>query len=211
MFHVKHRIGRLVPGDEAALETFLRTRPDSSMFLRSNVRSAGLVDRGEPYQGTYVASFEHDSIIGVVAHCWNGMLLVQAPGSAGLLVQRAVEESGRAILGLSGPGDQVSEAKVALGLAKAATMTDSRDHLFAVDLGALQVPDALGNSSVIVRRPDGAELPRLAEWSIAFHREALGFVDGPELHRNCTDQIDRLQEEGAQFVLVVDGVPVAYA
>src|SRR5207302_836575 len=49
------------------------------MFLRSNARAAGLVDRGEPLQATYVAALEAGAVVGVVAHCWNGMVLVQAP------------------------------------------------------------------------------------------------------------------------------------
>ncbi|WP_437959361.1 hypothetical protein WME76_06700 [Sorangium sp. So ce119] len=34
----------LVPGDEAALEAFLVQHAESSMFLRSNLRAAGLVE-----------------------------------------------------------------------------------------------------------------------------------------------------------------------
>src|SRR6266550_798284 len=49
------------------------------MFLRSNARSAGLTDRGQPMQATYVAALEGGRIAGVAAHCWNGMVLVQAP------------------------------------------------------------------------------------------------------------------------------------
>jgi len=42
----------LQPGDEAALDAFLARHAESSMFLRSNARAAGLVDRGEPLQAT---------------------------------------------------------------------------------------------------------------------------------------------------------------
>jgi len=69
----------LRPGDEAALDTFLARHADTSMFLRSNARSAGLTDRGQPMQATYVAALEGGRIAGVAAHCWNGMVLVQAP------------------------------------------------------------------------------------------------------------------------------------
>ena len=48
----------LRPGDEAALEAFLVAHADSSMFLRSNARAAGLVDGGQPLQATYVAALE---------------------------------------------------------------------------------------------------------------------------------------------------------
>ncbi|XXX79014.1 hypothetical protein WMF30_09585 [Sorangium sp. So ce134] len=57
----------LAPGDEAALEAFLVQHADSSMFLRSNVRAAGLADLGRPYEATYVAAFEQDRIAAYVS------------------------------------------------------------------------------------------------------------------------------------------------
>jgi hypothetical protein len=41
MFHVKHRARRLAASDEAALGGFREQHPDSSMFLRSNLRRSG--------------------------------------------------------------------------------------------------------------------------------------------------------------------------
>jgi hypothetical protein len=75
MFHVKHLVRQLIAGDETALGGFLEQHPDSSMFLRSNLRRVGLVDRGEPYHGTCVAAFEDDAIVGAVAYFWNGMVV----------------------------------------------------------------------------------------------------------------------------------------
>ncbi len=46
------KIRILQPGDEAALEAFLRPRIDSSIFLMSNLRRADLEDRGEHFEGT---------------------------------------------------------------------------------------------------------------------------------------------------------------
>src|SRR6266545_4632910 len=96
---------RLGPGDEAALERFLREHADSSMFLRSNARKAGLVDRGEPLQGTYVAACDDaGAIVAVAAHAWNGIVIVQ--GRVDLVcdvAREAVAASRRAVNGLSGP------------------------------------------------------------------------------------------------------------
>jgi len=103
------------------LDAFLARHADSSMFLRSNARAAGLVDRGEPGQGTYVAAFEHGVIVGVAAHCWNGMVLVQAPGHVATLAREAVRRSGRTVAGFSGPWDQVVAARHALGLSEGTT------------------------------------------------------------------------------------------
>jgi uncharacterized protein len=208
---VKHRIRQLVEGEEAALDAFLSAHTESSMFLRSNLRRVGFVDRGEPYQATYVAGFDHDAIIGVAGHCWNGMLLVQAPELVESLAPAVVAASGRQVFGLSGPGDQVTRARRALGLERAATTEDSIDDLFWLELGAMKIPAALAEGRVTVRRPGAGEIDLVADWSTSFHREALGFIDGPELRRNCGDLVRRLQEEGAQFVLDLAGAPVAYA
>ena len=69
----------LTPSDESRLEAFLAGHRDTSMFLRANARRTGLADRGEMYQATYAAAFRDGHIIGVAGHCWNGMVLVQAP------------------------------------------------------------------------------------------------------------------------------------
>ncbi len=53
---VTHRV--LGVSDEPLLQEFLRGYRDSSMFLRSNLREAGIVDKGKPYQGTYVGAFD---------------------------------------------------------------------------------------------------------------------------------------------------------
>ncbi len=211
VFHVKHSVRQLADGDEAAVESFLGEHAASSMFLRSNLRRVGFVDRGEPYQGAYFGAFDGAAITGVAGHFWNGMILVQAPGAVERLAAETVAASGRRILGISGQADQVTRTRRALGLEETATATESNDDLFSLDLSALRIPAALGGGDIEIRRPDDQELGLLADWSAAFHREALGFADGAELRRNCRDQIARLQLERAQFVLVVSGEPVAYA
>ncbi len=211
MFHVKQEIRRLVEDEEAALDAFLSAHTDSSMFLRSNLRRVGFVDRGEPYQAIYVAAFDRGTIIGVAGHCWNGMLLVQAPQLVESLAPAVVAASKRPVLGLSGPGGQVARARQALGLEAASTLEASIDDLFALDLDVMKIPVGLSERRVTVRHPRTAEIDLMADWSAAFHREALGFADGPELRRNCADQVGRLQAEQAQFVLDLEGAPVAYA
>ena len=87
------QIHLLRPGDEDALEAFLLPRVDSSMFLIGNMRSSGLLDRGQPYAGTYAAAFENDRIVGVVARYWNGNLIFQAPVHLNALWQAAAQAS----------------------------------------------------------------------------------------------------------------------
>jgi GNAT superfamily N-acetyltransferase len=59
----------LRPGDESRLDAFLSAHRDSSMFLRGNMRSAGLEYHGQYAQAIYAAAFRDEQVIGVVAHC----------------------------------------------------------------------------------------------------------------------------------------------
>src|SRR4051812_685491 len=97
-YHRRVNLRVLGPGDETKLDDFLRRHADSSMFLRSNARAAGLVDEGKPLQGTYAALFDGDAIVAVAAHAWNGFVMVQAP-AVGLaeVVRFAVGSSQRAV------------------------------------------------------------------------------------------------------------------
>ena len=201
----------LRPGDEAALDAFLAAHADTSMFLRGNARSTGLVDHGGPMEATYAASIEGGSITGVAAHCWNGMVLVQAPRHAPDVARAAVQHSGRPVTGFSGPWSQVVAARAALGLAGAPAVKDSRDELYALDLHRLVVPALLASGAVRCRHPQSDELELLAEWRARFSVEALGATDGAELRRASHADVRLQHERGADWVLVDGKTPVAYS
>ncbi len=203
----------LRPGDEAALDTFLARHADTSMFLRSNARSAGLTDRGQPMQATYVAALDGERIAGVAAHCWNGMVLVQAPegAHAKAVAREAVRRSGRTVTGFSGPWDQVVAAREALGLGAAPTAKDSRDELYVLDLARLVVPPALASGELRCRHPTETELERLVDWRVRFAVEALGATEGPDLHQASTDDVRLQHERGTDWLLLAGAAPVSYA
>src|SRR5256885_2746818 len=186
------------------------------MFLRSNARAAGLVDGGEPLQATYVAAIREgggggEAIAGVAAHCWNGMVLVQAPDQVAALAHDAVRRSRRAVTGFSGPWTQVVTARAALGLAAARAVQDSRDDLYALDLDRLVVPKPLASGEVRCRRPEPEELELLVQWRASFSVESLGATDGPDLRRASQADVQLQHERRADWVLVHDGTLVAYS
>src|SRR5207248_9277935 len=102
-------------------------------------------DRGEALHGAFVGALEDGGMVGVVAHCWNGMVLVQAPAHSAVLAREAVRRSGRAVTGFSGPWAQVVAARDALRLAAATAVQDSRDELYALDLDRLVLPAPLAS------------------------------------------------------------------
>lgn len=203
-------IRSLVNDDAPALEAFLARHADSSMFLRSNARAAGLEYHAEPLQADYVAAFRDDRITDVAAHCWNGMVLVQAPHDAAAVALAVVQRSRRPVTGLSGPADQVAAAKVALGLTGRPTKHGA-EKLFTLDLATLIVPDPLARGDWITRPPEPTELQLVTDWRVAFAREALGRADDPGLRAECRTEVELLHRRRHDWVLVVGSRPVAYS
>lgn len=201
----------LAPGDEAALERFLLRHSDSSLFLRSNSRAAGLVDRGEPLQATYAAAWQGDEIVAVAAHCWNDNLLLQAPVDAAAVTRAAVSRSGRPVQGLLGPWEQIVQARDALGLAAADATKSSREDLFALRLADLRVPRSLAQGSVHCRRTAPGDLELLSDWRVAFVQEALREPDHPQLRANARAEMEHWHGEGRSWVLEAAGELVSYS
>jgi GNAT superfamily N-acetyltransferase len=203
----------LSSSDAAALEEFLTPHAASSMFLRANSRAAGLVDRGAPLQGTYVAALEAGRIVAVAAHFWNGMLVLQAPEPRALepVARAAVSRSRRELCGLAGPWRQVEAARLALGLSGRSTALDSREELYELDLSKLEVPPDLASGRLECRPPRAVELDLVVTWRASYSMEALGVPAGRQLEATSRSEIERLQTEGSQWILLDRGVPVSYS
>lgn len=196
----------LVPGDEAPLETFLAQHAASSMFLRSNVRRAGLVDRGERYHGTYVARFEGDAIVAALAHAWNGMLLLQAPVELGPLLALATRLSGREVRGFAGPWAQVSAAQSALPLPRRPAL-ESREDLFSLALADLRAPP----ESALVRRARESDLDVVSAFRHDYMVEALHARPGADLRQAARGEMARAIADRTAFVLERDGAVLSFS
>jgi GNAT superfamily N-acetyltransferase len=199
--------------DAPAFETFLAPRADSSLFLLANARQAGFSDRGQPFEGTYAGAFENDHLVAVAAHFWNGFLAVQAPEHLEAVLEKALEASGRAVAGLTGPHEQVVEARRALGAADWPAAVEAPEGLFGLDLSDLQVPEPLASGAARCRRPHDHELGLLCAWRAAYRREALSEPEGGENTIAAGDDIRALHAAGSHFVLEALGAdgPVSYS
>ena len=200
----------LGPDEEPLVRAFLGTRADSSLFLLGNLRAAGLVDTGAAYSATWVAAFDGASVAGVAAHCWNGVLLLQAPRDPGPLARAAVSASGRPLAGLSGPRGQVVAARAALGLDAAPAALDHEAELFSLALDDLVVPPGLSAGEVACAPPSPGDRSLIVDWRVAYAVETLGAAPGEGLRATCAEEVDRLVAEGNAFVLR-RGVPVAFS
>jgi GNAT superfamily N-acetyltransferase len=199
----------LTPADAPLLEAFLLTHRDSSMFLRSNARRAGLSYHGKPYEAEYAGAFREGQLVGVAAHAWNGMLLLQAPDDAAEVARACVEQSGRAVTGLAGPSDQLQKAKDVLPLDTATLRLDDVEGLYALDLDELLVPKILSGGAVVCRPPRPEERDALCAWRLAYDVETLGATDSPEERDGAAQLLDRQIADGHAWVAVVDDAPVS--
>jgi RimJ/RimL family protein N-acetyltransferase len=203
------RVKRLGPDDRATLDAFLLEHADSSLFLRSNLLAAGIVDEGRPLQATYAGAFEDDALVGVAAHCWNGNMLVQAPRRLDEVVRAAVTLSGRTVHGVVGPWAQVCAVRGALGLADRPAAFESRDELFALALADLVRPRVLEEPDVRCRTTRDDDMDLIVRWRVAYAIETLHAKPGDPMYDDARADMERHHAAGAAFLLERGGRPVS--
>jgi predicted GNAT family acetyltransferase len=167
------------------------------------------VDGDEFMQGAYVAAFDGDKIVGVVAHYWNDVLVAQAPVQVAALCRAAIEASGRRIGGLLGPAAQVQEARDALDLDAQTIKLDQTEYLYSLALADLLVPEGLRSGRLVGRRILTGDVQQVTEWLVAFGLESLGDEDSPRLWERVRADVERKQEQGRTWILEDRGRPVS--
>lgn len=202
-------IRQLHPGDEVVLEAFLLPRLETSMFLLSNMRESGLEYDGKRYTGDYVAAFEDDHIVAVMAHFWNGIVITQAPVHLVALWRETLRVSGRPLKGLIGPHEQVHALKSTLPLESVALQLDRREILYSLTLDDLVVPEPLQTGRVTGRPAEYHDVDILARWRVSYEIEALGEEETEQLEAHERTMAERAVEEGNTWILEAHGQPVA--
>lgn len=203
---------RLVPGDEERLDAFLALHPSTSLFLRSNLRRAGLWDEGRAFQARYAAMIGADGgITGVVAHAWNGNLLVQAtPDQAISLAASLAVEGDRPVAGIIGPLPAVQAVRALFPQKELAS--DGTQDLFDLPLADLRVPQILREPGFTCRRAKVADFPLLTAWRRAYGVALRNIPDDATLAAEAGAEIANWGEAGEIFLLVDPaGEPIAMA
>ena len=189
-------IRQLTADDLVALKSFLEARRASSMFLLSNLAASGIVEGDQPFEGTYVADFDGEQIIGVAAHYWNGNLMPQTDANAAVLARAALAASGRALKGLVGPQAQCDAVNAAFNLDESKFQLLERERLYRVTRDALVVPKA----GAQVRRAQASDRGALIDFYREYHIEALNDPPAAALADAMRD-VDRRAASGTQWVL----------
>jgi predicted GNAT family acetyltransferase len=199
----------LKPDDLPALEAFLESRLDSSLFLVSNSRQVGVVDHGARYEGTYAAAFSGEEVLAVAAHYWNGMLIVQAPQFLEEVIAEALRFSAREVKGLIGLDEQVQLAKQYLAVDRVEYQIDEADGLYSLLLTELAVPEQISLGQVVGRRLMSFDLDRVSAWRVAYSVELLGVVENQQLWDQSRSNMEDNVQSGQSWVLEDAGEIVA--
>lgn len=207
-------IAPVTEADRPALEAYLAARSDTCMLMRANLRAAGLAwhaPDGERLQAQYVLARRGGAVIGAVAHCWNGMVAIQADAHAGELVVDVVRRSGRRVAGLLGELARVAAARTALGLDAAAVTMDSDETLMSLSLDRLAVPPALRDGVVRGRRAEPRDRELLIAWRTAYGLETELQQTAAEAEERAASTVDAMLAQADRPIWLVehDGAPVA--
>jgi GNAT superfamily N-acetyltransferase len=206
------KIRTLQNTDQKKLERFLSSHAETSMFLLSNMRNAGLEYQDKDYHGEYFGAFdEAKNITGVLAHYWNGNIMMQATNQRILndLVIAFRKAVLRPIAGILGPDDQVEIVIQKLRLGDKLYSMNRTEGLYTLNLSALSLPinfDFNCTEVVEAREIDQATLIR---WIKAYDIEALGSDDDEALDKHVKNRVDRIINNKNHWILLVNGEPVS--
>jgi len=201
----------LKEADGIALEGFLRRHAESSMFLLSNLRRAGVDFTDRRFAGAYYASFSENGMNGVIAHYWNGNLVVQAPNKTALeaLCAAIRNEHTRPVAGVLGPDTQARRLLTEFGLDGEAFVTNRCEGLYALHLTTLATPPHPDAGTFEIKAASAIDRSLLFQWLKAYDIEALGSSDDADLDARMADRVLWLTDKTADcWALVADGQPV---
>ena len=200
---------RLGPDDRDALDTFLLSHRASSMFIRSNLFQAGVVDGPSRYQGLYVGAFDGDDLTDVAAHYWNGHIILQAPTAPVELAVAVAQQSRRVVTGVLGPWSQIKVAEPELDIDRSRLGKVVPEYLYALDLSALTVPKPLSTGVVHHRLAASEDVPRLVAWRRVYDRITMGFPEHAIDDARNEKMFKGAIEDQRLWILEAEGRPVA--
>ena len=205
-------IRRLTQDDYPAFERFLAGRAESSMFLRSNARAAGLDYAGESFQARYFGAFEASELAGLLALSWGGHLMAQAPVDllGPLLAALQAQEPEALATGLLAPADQAACLMERLKPSPESIRLSEIEPLFRLALDRMAVPEPLRAGALVARRAGLEDLDLVVPWRVAYDIETMGGLR-PEMEADARAAIAAWIERLPIFLLQADGRPVAMA
>lgn len=203
----------LSDSDQPAAEAFLSRHPESSMFLRGNMRLAGITYKDADYHGSYIGAFDEDSglLTGLLAHYWNGNIMMQAPDHDILraLVQSYRMICERPVQGILGDDAQAQIVMQELQITNLPFAVNNAEGLYALALTDLNLPEKAEAPHLSIRLTQDADSAVLTDWLTAYEIEALGAEDNEALAVHVKDRVRRTIGAADSWILCDNDTPVA--
>lgn len=203
-------IRKLNSGDEPLLDAFLINHAETSMFLRSNLASSGLTYQNKPFHGEYLAAFNQSGqIAGVIAHYWNGNIMMQAANKQILdkLLSSMHTLITRPVAGILGPSKQAEHVINFLNLSNDKFAINRDEGLYHLLLKELNPSVTIEFSTEIVVKAKTIDSTILYEWLVAYHIEALGAEDNKALIDMIKVEVSTAKRWENRWILVVNNTP----
>lgn len=203
-------IKKLSDADQKGLEKYLQPHRRSSLFIYSNMLQAGLSYHGQEFGGEYFAAFQENGVIsGVIAHYWNGNMMMQAenPHTLNLLLGELEKNRTRPIAGVLGLEEQAWQVIESLGLTHALFSANKQETLYALSLSQMTTAPLGAHMSVTLAKH--IDMALLLSWITDYSIEALGGTPGPQLEQQVAKNWKERLKKDNVWVLLVSGTPCA--
>lgn len=204
------RLKKLSFEDESKLESFLSRYPETSMFLRSNLRNSGIEYKSDtPYHGEYFAYCNSlGEIQGIIVHYWNGNIMMQCPDLTVLkeLFHYFKSHCSRPICGILGDERQAKIVIDLLEINSSSFALNAIDGLYQLLLSEMSVP----NSVYQLKKARYCAPDILKRWLTDYHIEALGAdLSNPSSVESINNAIKDASNRDDLWTLDHNGLPLS--
>jgi GNAT superfamily N-acetyltransferase len=202
----------LYNSDIKALEDFLAPYKSSTMFIHSNLKSAGIEYQEAVFHGEYRGFFLDSSayLKGLIVHYWNGNIMMCAPDLKILseLIANLKSNLKRPIRGILGPNIQAELVIDKLGLSNAQYSINRSEGLYELNLSDLPELKTYPGYNMVKAKEISKDL--LMGWMKDYEVEALGAEKNLALDLRAAAKTEGLMK-GDCWILVKNEVPVSLA
>jgi len=196
-----------VVGDETKINAFLKIRPETSMFLRGNLRLHGLGNTDHPHGTTYFLDEVDGNVVNIVGLANGGALMCQfSAASAEFWTDIRAHLKDRRLSVVTGDATQVGQLKHAFDLSKRKFDLDVTEPLYQLKLSNLLLKDLAKGT---LASPKTGQIVQLTDWFSAYRAETLGQSENKNVRCEAHEQAKRLIAQNNIKTLVVDGETVA--
>ncbi len=194
-----------------SLLQYLSNYQDSSLFMLGNIYQSGIYFVNQPYHADYFGSFSKEgNINGVLAHYWNGSLMMQAESNDILaeIIELFISSVNRPIAQLLGLDDQVLYVIETLGFSDANFSSNTQEQLYRINLDDFNSQHSDIKNYYLVPAAETDE-NILSHWLRDYEIQTLNAENNQSLSEYIKKRVIQIQSQKFSHVLNINKTPVA--